>query len=393
MPNSGTVQTVNDIAPDNDGNVALTSADIPHGEGTVDDILDALGTAANEDVGYFATAAQGSLADTSVQPLEVRTGGTVTLDSSASYFLDADEKVPLDGTVSEIVLSDTTQVLGSVALVWHKASAEPTITYGNFTLYGEVIGSYIETSDPSTLNCLMFTLVAPYTVTLTYRQNVSAPVPTASEVSYDNTTSGLTATDVNAAIDEVKDLADGAVSATSVAVVNAAATSKNPPIDADSFPIVDSAASNVIKRVTFTNLKAFLKTYYDTLYQAVFSTIPVSLTIACSDESTALTTGTGKVTFRMPHAMTLTGVKASVTTAPTGGTLLTVDINEAGSTILSTKLTFDASEKTTTTAATPAVISDTALADDAEITIDIDAVGSTIAGAGLKVTLIGTRAI
>lgn len=117
-----------------------------------------------------------------------------------------------------------------------------------------------------------------------------------------------------------------------------------------------------------------------------------SLIIAASDETTALTTGTAKVTFRMPYAFTLTDVKASVTTAPTGGTLLTVDVNESGTTILSTKLTFDASEKTTTTAATPRVISDSALADDAEITIDIDAVGSTIAGAGLKVCLIGTRA-
>jgi hypothetical protein len=111
--------------------------------------------------------------------------------------------------------------------------------------------------------------------------------------------------------------------------------------------------------------------------------------IACGDETTALTAGTAKVTFRMPFAFKLTDVRASVTTAPTGGTLLTVDVNEAGSTILSTKLTFDASEKTTTTASTPRVISDSDLADDAEITIDVDAVGSTIAGAGLKVYLIG----
>jgi hypothetical protein len=115
------------------------------------------------------------------------------------------------------------------------------------------------------------------------------------------------------------------------------------------------------------------------------------IAIACSDETTALTTGTAKVTFRMPYAMTLTDVRASVTTAPTGGTLLTVDVNEGGTTILSTKLTFDASEKTTTTAATARVISDASLADDAEMTIDIDAVGSTIAGAGLKVYLIGYR--
>lgn len=120
--------------------------------------------------------------------------------------------------------------------------------------------------------------------------------------------------------------------------------------------------------------------------------VPWEIQIACSDETTALTAGTGKVTFRMPWAATLASVIATVTTAPTGSTLV-VDINETGSTILSTKLSIDASEKTSTTAATAAVISDTALANDAEITIDIDSVGATIAGAGLKITLKGTRTI
>jgi hypothetical protein len=115
-----------------------------------------------------------------------------------------------------------------------------------------------------------------------------------------------------------------------------------------------------------------------------------SLIIACSDETTAITTGTAKVTFRMPYAFTLSAVRASVTTAPTGSTII-IDINEGGTTILSTKLSIDATEKTSTTAASAAVISDTSLADDAEITIDFDQVGSTIAGAGVKVYLIGTR--
>lgn len=116
-----------------------------------------------------------------------------------------------------------------------------------------------------------------------------------------------------------------------------------------------------------------------------------SLIIACSDETTDLATGTAAVTFRMPYAFTLTAVRASVATAPVGSTI-TVDMNEGGTSVLSTKLTIDAGEKTSTTAATAAVISDSALADDAEITIDIDQVGSTTAGAGLKVYLIGRQA-
>jgi len=115
------------------------------------------------------------------------------------------------------------------------------------------------------------------------------------------------------------------------------------------------------------------------------------LVMACSDETTDLTTGTAKLTFRMPYAMTLTQVRASVNTAATGSAVI-VDINESGSTVLSTKLSIDATERTSVTAATPPVISDSALADDAEITIDIDQVGSTLTGKGLKVVMIGTRA-
>lgn len=115
-----------------------------------------------------------------------------------------------------------------------------------------------------------------------------------------------------------------------------------------------------------------------------------ALIFAVSDENTPLTTGTSKITFRMPFGFTVTGVRASVNTAPTGSTLI-VDINEAGVSILSTKLSIDATEKTSTTAASTYVLSDSSIADDAEITIDIDQIGATIAGAGLKVTLLGGR--
>jgi hypothetical protein len=118
--------------------------------------------------------------------------------------------------------------------------------------------------------------------------------------------------------------------------------------------------------------------------------LPTEIQLAASDETTALTAGTAKVTFRMPYAMTVTEVRASLTTAQASGSIFTVDINEAGTSILSTKLTIDNTEKTSTTAATPAVISDTALADDAEITIDIDQIGNGTA-TGLKITIIGTR--
>ena len=114
-----------------------------------------------------------------------------------------------------------------------------------------------------------------------------------------------------------------------------------------------------------------------------------SLIIAVGDETTAITAGTAKVTFRMPYAFTLTAVRASLTTASTSGNPA-VDVNENGTSIFSTTLTIDANEKTSTTAATAAVLSDTALADDAEITVDIDTAGT--GAKGLKIYLIGRQA-
>lgn len=107
------------------------------------------------------------------------------------------------------------------------------------------------------------------------------------------------------------------------------------------------------------------------------------------DQSATLTTGTAKYITRAPHGLTVTEVRAALTTASSSG-VVTVDINKNGASILSTKLTVDASEKTSVTAATPAVISDAAIADDDELTFDIDTAGT--GAVGLKVRIYGVRA-
>ena len=48
-----------------------------------------------------------------------------------------------------------------------------------------------------------------------------------------------------------------------------AAASKTSPIDADELPLVDSAVTFGLKRLTWANLKATLKTYFDTLFQPI----------------------------------------------------------------------------------------------------------------------------
>lgn len=115
---------------------------------------------------------------------------------------------------------------------------------------------------------------------------------------------------------------------------------------------------------------------------------------AVSDETTDLTTGTAKLTFTLPRAFTVdtslsSGLGCSVVTAPTVSGI-TVDINEGGTSIMTTnKCTIDATETNSQTAGTAPGVTDTALAQGATITVDIDGVGSGTAGAGLKVWLIG----
>lgn len=192
----------------------------------------------------------------------------------------------------------------------------------------------------------------------------------ASAISADSTTLVGTGTDVQAVLEELDNgIADHLADTTAA---HAASAIANTPAGAVAATTVQAAIDEL-----------------DT-EKVAKATFPEVLIIAIGDETTAITTGTAKTTFRMPFAMTLTAVRASLTTASSSG-IPTFDINESGTTILSTKLTVDASEKTSTTAATAAVISDSALADDAEITIDVDVAGTGAAGA--KITLIGTRSV
>ena len=113
--------------------------------------------------------------------------------------------------------------------------------------------------------------------------------------------------------------------------------------------------------------------------------------VAVTDLTTAIGAGTFKIKFRMPYALTLTEIpRASLYTVQTSGSIFTVDINKSNATILSTKLTIDNGESTSKTAATPAVLSSTTLADDEEISVDVDQVGDGTAR-GLIITLIGFR--
>ena len=111
------------------------------------------------------------------------------------------------------------------------------------------------------------------------------------------------------------------------------------------------------------------------------------MVVALSGSTDNVFASANVLVLRAPVPMTLYQLpRISVLEAPTGDTI-EVGIQVNNTDILSTNLTIDANETTSTTAATPAVLSSTTIADDAEIMFDVNKVGSTLPGKALKLTL------
>ena len=107
--------------------------------------------------------------------------------------------------------------------------------------------------------------------------------------------------------------------------------------------------------------------------------------LAASNETGAILAQNGVIKFRTPYAITLYQLpRASLSTASSSG-VVNVDVTAGGSTIFTTTLTIDATELSSTTAATPAILSTTSIADDTEISVNILNAGT--GAAGLKIYL------
>lgn len=83
---------------------------------------------------------------------------------------------------------------------------------------------------------------------------------------------------------------NGQTGAVTIEAIIHAASVKATPVDADELGLVDSAASNVLKKLTWANLKATLKTYFDGIYGAL--AVANQWTKPQWASATALTSGT-----------------------------------------------------------------------------------------------------
>ena len=190
-----------------------------------DHTVEGLGTAAEADSSDFATATQGGKADTAVQPGDLGTAAALDVGTS-------------DGDVVQVQTGGKLPALDGSQLTNLPAGSGAVDSVNGLT--GTVVLDPDDLDDSATTN--KFT--------------------TASDISK------------LAGVEASADVTD----AGNVGSAIHGASGKTTPVDADTVALIDSAASNVLKKLTWANLKATLKTYFDTLYQAAGSYITASST-------------------------------------------------------------------------------------------------------------------
>ena len=119
----------------------------------------------------------------------------------------------------------------------------------------------------------------------------------------------LRGTEIGAEFDAIGTAMVAAEAVNITAPVIAASTSKTTPVDADVLPILDSAAANILKKVTWANVKATLKTYFDTLYAAVGS-------FAASGANADITSLTALTSINLPADTVVTANIAAAQVTP-----------------------------------------------------------------------------
>jgi len=113
---------------------------------------------------------------------------------------------------------------------------------------------------------------------------------------------------------------------------------------------------------------------------------------ACSDEETNLTAGNKKFTIVFTRAFNcVSEIRFSVTQAPTGADII-LEVSKNGTSIFTgtNYPTIDAGTKTTNVSASPQIVSGASLdfAVGDELKVGITQVGSTVAGTGLKASMV-----
>lgn len=155
-------------------------------------------------------------------------------------------------------------------------------------------------------------------------------------------------------------------------------TNKATPVIADVIALGDTEASNVAKKLTLANLRALIGRHRKDIGWSSDKGVDLEV-VGGTHRIPIMFAGT-------PGSIAVKSIRAMVGTAPTGAAII-IDIHKNGTTIFTTQgnrptiaiAAFDSGEVTN--------MDVTTLAKGDYLTLDIDQIGSTIAGKDLVVTL------
>jgi hypothetical protein len=104
-------------------------------------------------------------------------------------------------------------------------------------------------------------------------------------------------------------------------LIGSTATAKTTPVDADQFALSDSAATNIVKKFSWLNLKAALKTYFDSLSTTLTNKTLISTTNTFAEVTTTTSSATPSPTGgSRENELYVTALAAGATIAAPSGT-------------------------------------------------------------------------
>jgi hypothetical protein len=134
-----------------------------------------------------------------------------------------------------------------------------------------------------------------------------------------------------------------------------AATSKTTPVDNDELALIDSAASNVLKRLLWSNLKAAIKSYYDSV-TATLTNKRITPRTGSTTSSATPTINTDNVDMYLltAQAVDITSFTTNLSGTPTEGQKLWIVIVGTSARAITWGASFESSTVTlpTTTVST-----------------------------------------
>lgn len=191
-----------------------------------------------------------------------------TTSKTSNYTAAVDDLVIVDGHSGSPVITLPTSPSGPAPTVGVKRLDSTSFTSGNTPTIAVAGGNAFLGGSTTAINLILqgHTYILQYDPSRSQWIVVSTDVPVTqldSRYLNQNTTGSAATLTTPRTIDGQS--FNGSANITVVAPGTNAASSKTTPVDADELPLVDSAAANVLAKLTWANLKAAIKTYYDSV--------------------------------------------------------------------------------------------------------------------------------